>query len=542
MKPYRIASLLFVFGALFVFAGTAHAAYTEGDLVSDHYFTDATAMSQADIHSFLLSKGGALANYVDPTVNERSDAIIYNASQHIGISARTILATLQKEQSLVTDPSPVASQYNYAMGYGCPDTGSCSDPGFNSQVVDGSWQLRFNMERASGNNGYWTAPDGTQWGNPSILYACRQKPSGNPWFYDTGLFPGRVVNFSDGSNTVYASVNIADAASASLYCYTPHAYWPGHYSGSYNFTTSWNQWWGSSINNDPTGSFDLVQQGPSTVRLAGWGLDGSMDGPASIHVYIDGAWAGAITADNNRPDVGAHGFDGTVPYSTPGTHRVCAWVVGDNIGAPNYGLGCKSISINDDPTGSLDLVQPSYDGTIRLAGWGLDRDTTNPVSVHAYIDGTWAGSITADITRPDVGTHAFDGTVNWTTNGTHQLCAWVVGDNVGAPNAGLGCRTLSINNDPTGSLDLVQPVANAVRLAGWGLDRSLNGPATIHVYINGTFAGTISASGSRPDVGPHAFDGTVPWSTHGTFQACAWVVGDNIGAPNAGLGCKAFSY
>jgi hypothetical protein len=533
------------FAALFLFAGHAHAAYIEGDLINDNFFTDSTVMDQASIQAFLNSKGGALASQTFPTLNNGPQPaawIVAYTARYVGLSPRTILATLQKEESLVTDPSPIASQYNFAMGYGCPDTAGCSssESGFFNQVVDGSWQLRFNYERARGNNSTWTSPDGHVFGNASILYACRAKPGGNPWFYDTGLFPGRTVHFSDGSNAVYATVVIANAASSSLYCYTPHAYWPGHYTGSHNFVTSWNQWWGSTISNDPMGSFDLVQQRPREIRVAGWGLDGNQEGATHVNFYVDGGWGGSVTADVPRADVGSHGFDGRLPWTAAGTHRVCAWVIGDNIGSANTGIGCHYVTIANDPTGSFDLAQ-QRPGAVRVAGWATDPSVVGTINVHVYIDGHWAGAVPANLGRADVGLHGFDGTVPWTTAGAHSVCAWAVGDNIGSPNAYLGCHSVNINNDPAGSFDLIHAGSGSVRVAGWAVDPSLAGPANVHVYIDGHWAGAVVADKQRPDVGPHGFDGSVPWATSGTHTACLWVVGDSIGSPNMGLGCKPFS-
>jgi hypothetical protein len=108
------------------------------------------------------------------------------------------------------------------------------------------------------------------------------------------------------------------------------------------------------VDNNPVGNLELSQAAPSTIRLAGWGLDRSLAGPAAVHVYVDGAWAGSISANTTRTDVGAifpasgnnHGFDGTVPFTTAGTHQVCAWVVGDSLGGANYGLGCRTAVVH----------------------------------------------------------------------------------------------------------------------------------------------------------------------------------------------------
>jgi hypothetical protein len=83
----------------------------------------------------------------------------------------------------------------------------------------------------------------------------------------------------------------------------------------------------------------------------GWVFDPDSGTAASqVHVYVDGRGA-AVVEDRSRPDVGAvfpgagddHGFShsGVV---TAGTHTVCLYVIGDQIGWLNTPLGCRSVT------------------------------------------------------------------------------------------------------------------------------------------------------------------------------------------------------
>lgn len=225
-----------IFASVLANAVPASAAYIESSLVDNGVFLNSRSMSQTQIQTFLEGKKSYLATY--QTFSGRDNAtvpasqIIYEAAVDYGINPQVILATLQKEQSLVTDPQPASSQLTYAMGYGCPDGGSCSYPGFYKQVDNGTWQLRLNFERANGNNSWW---------NANITYACANASR----YYSTGLYPNRSVNFIDDGGVTYKTFTILNTATASLYCYTPHAY-PGsssyYYSGSYNFTASFDSW------------------------------------------------------------------------------------------------------------------------------------------------------------------------------------------------------------------------------------------------------------------------------------------------------------
>jgi hypothetical protein len=158
--------------------------------------------------------------------------IIYDAANAYGVNPRAILATLEKEQSLVTDPTPSASQLNCAMGYN-----SCNGySGFFTQVDNGAWILKYNYEAAF-RNATWLA-----W-SPASDYPCANASS----LYSAGLYPGNSVTFADPGGTA-ENVTLANAATASLYCYTPYVgpYNVTGYSGSYNFVYYYQLWFGST--------------------------------------------------------------------------------------------------------------------------------------------------------------------------------------------------------------------------------------------------------------------------------------------------------
>ncbi len=238
-------------GGVLIISPKVSAEYVEHNLIDSALYLDAASMSQADIQSFLQARGGYIANYSSYSErdgkNVLASQIIYEAAQDYGISPKVILATLQKEQSLVTAKNPTNSQLTFAMGYGCPDGGSCSYPGFYNQVDNAAWQFRFNFERARGNNTWWRVGQN---------YAC----GGTTRYYSTGLYPGRSVTFYDDNGVAYKTFTINNPATASFYCYTPHAYnnpqglygnpqfgYTGqYYSGSYNFVKSYELWFGST--------------------------------------------------------------------------------------------------------------------------------------------------------------------------------------------------------------------------------------------------------------------------------------------------------
>ena len=243
---------IFSVSIFIVLIGKANAFtvnYNSSNLIDDPTFLNNSAMSESAIQAFLTNIGSGLANFSDveacgsaissyyPSCGQTVSAaqIVYDASQAYKINPRVILATLEKEQSLVTDPSPLSSQLNCAMGYN-----SCTGyVGFFTQVDNGAWQLRFSYERANGDSTWW---------NPSLSYPCANASS----LYSAGLIPGNTVTFADPGGTA-ETITIANAATAALYCYTPYVgpYSVTGYSGTYNFVYYYQLWFGSTLASSP---------------------------------------------------------------------------------------------------------------------------------------------------------------------------------------------------------------------------------------------------------------------------------------------------
>jgi hypothetical protein len=209
MKKFKFVIILIIISLLYSPVMTIkQAAALDFDpnlIITNEEMFDAQSMGLTDIQAFLNVHNGILKNYRinDHQDIERSAAeIIYNAAQTYNVSAKWILATLQKEQSLITNPSP--SQYNldWAMGYAVCDSCSVDDPqvalfkGFGTQVDRATWRIKYYSE------------------NPDKF------------------------NFKVGS--LYSvdgrDVLIYNQATANLFIYTPHIH------GNYNFWLIWHRW------------------------------------------------------------------------------------------------------------------------------------------------------------------------------------------------------------------------------------------------------------------------------------------------------------
>lgn len=208
------------------------AAFNPSNIISDSEFTDSQSMDVSDVQSFLVRRGGTLGSLQVTDFNgvakSTSEAIIEVARLY-RINPAVILVTLQKEQSLLTNPNPSQYAYDCAMGYGAPDGGNgckSSTRGLYRQLDFATWQFRCYLESFLGN--------------------CIEPNTGRRLGYR--YQPG-------GTYTIDATpVLMQNQATAALYNYTPH------FHGNENFYGLFTRWFTRSF---PDGS--LVRVGKTGV-------------------------------------------------------------------------------------------------------------------------------------------------------------------------------------------------------------------------------------------------------------------------------------
>lgn len=259
MRRFALGITLSVAASLVVLLGGSHpaqAAFNQNNLMDARQFDNVNSMNQAAIQSFLsefpssclkdyqtpqivdyfnyndgTSLNGTQHNQFRALVQVPASQAIYTAAQAWGLNPQVILTTLEKEEGLVTGGAGCASwRYNTAMGYACPDSGSCPtnpwEAGFSRQVMLASWQLRFNEQRSIGN---------LSWdGDGSVVYSG---------YMTSGTFArvsGGSTAFYDGTATIDATtVTMSNGPTASLYSYTPH------FHGNQVFDSLFEQWFGN---------------------------------------------------------------------------------------------------------------------------------------------------------------------------------------------------------------------------------------------------------------------------------------------------------
>lgn len=313
-----------------------------------------------------------------------------------------------------------------------------------------------------------------------------------------------------------------------------------------------------AVSNGPRGNLDLVTRAPGGVQLIGWALDPNTTSPINVDIYANNNGQQRLLANQTRNDVaaaypgfGAHGFNATIPLAD-GTYTICAIAINVGLGA-DQPLGCVQLALTSAPIGSLDVAAPAVlNGAQQayVAGWAIDPSTGAAANVDFYANNNGVQRILANASRPDVGAafpaygsnHGFGGAVPL-PDGTSTLCVFAVNSGSGLTTA-LGCRSITVHNNPVGHLDVVAQVPGGIRLVGWAFDPNTTSPINVDIYANNSGQQRLLASINRPDVAAaypgngaaHGFDVVLPLG-NGTYTICA--IGINVGAGNGNpsLGC-----
>ncbi len=223
------------------------------------------------------------------------------------------------------------------------------------------------------------------------------------------------------------------------------------------------------------------------------------------------------------------------------------------LGGGNPSIGCKAV--NYQPTGNLERISATPSG-IHASGWAVNPKTTASDTVHFYVDGVFAGATAANGNRPGLGgwldqngyagygdnrTFAMDiNTASARQFGTHTVCAFVLG----GVNPSIGCRAISVQ--PRGLLEGLKATPGGIRAFGWAVNPQTAGPDTVHLYVDGVFAGATSATSTRTGLGAwldqygfigygdnHRFTKTVATS-YGVHTVCGYA----LGGVNPWIGCR----
>ncbi len=93
------------------------------------------------------------------------------------------------------------------------------------------------------------------------------------------------------------------------------------------------------------------------------------------------------------------------------------------------------------PAGGLTTAEGQPGGRILAAGWGADPDSAHPMSVHVYLDGAHAATVTAQA-EGSPGPR-FEATLR-ARPGHHEVCAFGINVGAGSANPSLGCTSTDV--------------------------------------------------------------------------------------------------
>ncbi|CAN5577290.1 hypothetical protein BH09ACT4_BH09ACT4_01590 [soil metagenome] len=255
LSALMLASGLTVVPAVAASAAPDPDAFDAGFIISDGVFFDGSALSAAQIQSFVEGKetscvststrkclkdyhsdvasrsGDSFCHAMTGGSNLSAAAILARVATACNVSPKVLLVLLQKEQGLITNAGD-SRAYNYAMGWGCPDNSQgCSSAaaGFAYQIYKSAWQFQ--------------------------VYAKDDFGSFKP--ERSQFIPYQVASVSGcGGRTVF----IRNQATAGLYNYTPYqpnsaslkaGYGLGDRCSSYgnrNFWLYFTEWFGNPAN------------------------------------------------------------------------------------------------------------------------------------------------------------------------------------------------------------------------------------------------------------------------------------------------------
>jgi hypothetical protein len=307
----------------------------------------------------------------------------------------------------------------------------------------------------------------------------------------------------------------------------------------------------------PIASLDHFYVRPGGMRAAGWAFDPDAPHTAlTVFAQVDHVTKASVTADDTakalatlHPNAGtSHGYNLVVPVPE-GQHEVCIYARNVAKGS-DYRLGCRTQAFDYGPLGSFDRLT-STPGHIHLTGWTFDNDDPKaPVTVGIAVDGANHSAV-ANKARSDVASaHPSAGPNHGFSNafavgqGSHKICITAKNIGIGTDNS-LGCKTITVNDNPTGAVEFAGQHSGKLRVKGWTFDRDKpSAPVTVHITIDSTTHDVVADAvrsdigSAHPSAGPnHGYDASYTVA-EGSHTVCVTAV--NIGfGKNTAFACKA---
>ncbi len=169
--------------------------FDETSFITDEEFNNYNCLTQQQIQDFLAAKGSGLSQQY---CGKLPSQMIYDSAQKYLVSPIMLLAMLQTEQSLVSNPSPSERQLDWALGYGKTDDRTIERfRGLENQIMNAARTLRISFDTIEIQNP-----------RPKVSEATDLTSQGEPIF----------INVDYGQRSIHP----ANKATFARYKYTPH--------------------------------------------------------------------------------------------------------------------------------------------------------------------------------------------------------------------------------------------------------------------------------------------------------------------------------
>ncbi len=249
----------------------------------------------------------------------------------------------------------------------------------------------------------------------------------------------------------------------------------------------------------PVGHVDVLSSG----LISGWAYSiQEAANPAQVHLVIDGAAQGAVSANLSRPDLlhflgsANHGFSITLSGLSAVPHYVQVMAT-DPLTNQTTQIGGGWIAAAG-PQGHIDVLTNSM-----IAGWAFDPAAgAQPAYVGISIDGVAGNVFAANGSRPDLAPflgstqHGFFFQLPALSNGAHTISVYVINP-VFHEDTLIGTVIAGGAPGPIGHVD----VATASLISGWAFD-SFSGsqPVDVRIDIGGVPGALLPANGVRTEL------------------------------------------
>jgi Beta-propeller repeat/Bacterial Ig domain len=307
----------------------------------------------------------------------------------------------------------------------------------------------------------------------------------------------------------------------------------------------------TASNGPPSLTIDAPKAGAvvsGTITVSGWAIDNtSFIGTAiqSVHVYVDGAFAGTATYGVARQDVcnvfpgrpGCPNVGFTFPLNTgtftPGAHTIIVYASDSDVPDPDVGSASVTITVAavapGPPSVLIDLPKAGtiLTGTTTVSGWAIDNTSAvgtliNASSLQVKVDGNPVGTATYGVARQDV-CNSYPGragcpNVGFTFSfnsstlppGTHTITVSAT-DTDAAPDTGSASVSVTVPGGPLPGPPLVNidsikngaVLTGTATVSGWAIDNGSGiGTAisSVQIQVDGRVVGNATYGVARQDV------------------------------------------